>query len=799
MLRCRPTIALTIALALAVGACGAEINPFDDPGLGDLGLTSVVLAADGTVVAEWHAEEDRILVAFEDMPRHLVDAIVAIEDERYWNHPGVDLRAIARALVTNAEAQSIAQGGSTITQQYIKNVVLTPEVTLERKIEEAQLAVRLEETLTKEEILERYVNTVYLGDGAYGVGSAAAHYFGKLVGDLTLAESALIAGLIQTPSASDPFRNPERALQRRRVVLEKMAEVGVITADAAVGADAEQLRLVPQTPPDVDRYPYFTEVVKQMLLQEPALGATPTDRYNALFRGGLVIRTTLDPAIQEAAHAAVVAILPEGGPSGAVAVVEPSTGEVKALVGGRDFYDPDDPVARFNLATQGRRQSGSAFKPFVLAAALDRGFSLGSVFGRGNTVTIQTDAGPWSVTNFENQTFPDLSLLDATRFSVNKVYAELVDVIGPQSVVDMASRAGVTSDLQPFHAIALGAQEVNVLEMASAYGTFAFDGLHLSPIVVRSVETRDGVSVWSQVPEVTEAMTVDVARQVTAALTEVVRAGTAINAQIGRPAAGKTGTTQHHHDAWFVGYTPELVAAVWVGFPQGLVPMEPPATPFSVTGGSWPAEIWAALMPVALADRPFGTLARIEAGSTTRVAIDTSTGYLAGPLCPRQHVVVLDLAVESAPTVVCPIHNPSSVVAAGAGTVPDAIGSTIEEAVAVIGDAGFSVVTLWDPISSNPSGRVWSQSPDPGAPGRMGSAVTIRIDGHEPGTTVPNLLGFPLGEALERLRDLGVEPVVVVQAESDPDEAAANPGMVWSQDPAGLSPLTGSVTLWANP
>ena len=227
--------ALVVAAAIVSAACSYQ--PLEDPGLGDLGLTTIVYAADGSVLAEWHAEEDRVLVSYDDLPQHLIDAVVAIEDERYWVHPGVDLKSVARALVENIEAGAIVQGGSTITQQYLKNVLLTPEVTADRKIEEATLALRLEENLSKEEILERYVNTVYLGGGSYGVGAAAAHYFDKSVEQLSLPESALLAGLIQSPSATDPYRNPEAAVQRRRVVLNKMSELGWISSDDAAIAD----------------------------------------------------------------------------------------------------------------------------------------------------------------------------------------------------------------------------------------------------------------------------------------------------------------------------------------------------------------------------------------------------------------------------------------------------------------------------------------------------------------------------------------------------------------------------------
>lgn len=797
--RSNTATALLVVLALAGGACSAEIEPFADPGLGDLGLTTLVYAADGSVLAEWHTEENRVVVEYDELPRALIDAVVGIEDERYWQHPGVDLRAIARAIVTNLESGTLAQGASTITQQYIKNVVLTPEVSLERKLEEATLAIRLEETLSKEEVLERYLNTVYFGAGAYGVGSAAATYFSKAVTDLTLAEAAFLAGMIQNPSRTDPYRHPDAALTRRRVVLAKLAELGWITNQEAQAADAEALIVSDRLPPDQSRHPYFTEELKARLLDDPALGATPTDRFNTLFRGGLRIHTTLDPITQEAAEAAVEAVLPTGGPAGALVAIEPSSGHVLAIVGGRDFYSETDPVARFNLATQGRRQPGSAFKPFVLAAALEQGHTLDETFTRGNQAVVETDSGPWVVVNYENQVFPDLTLLDATRFSVNKVYAELVAAVGPEAVVEVATAAGITSDLQPIHAIALGAEEVSVFDMASAYGTFAFDGIHLSPTLVRSIETADGINVFTGVPVVTEAMDREVAREVTVALSEVVRAGTGVKAAIGRPSAGKTGTTQNHWDAWFVGYTSDLVAAVWVGYPQGLVPMEPPRTPQPITGGSWPAEIWGLFAATVLADAPFGQLHQLAAGSTVRVSIDTSTGYLAGPLCPGEHVFSLELGIESTPTVICPIHNPASIVASGAADVPSVIGLHLVAAVELLQEAGFQVLANYQQIGSVPEHIVWDQTPQPGLPAQLGAPVTIHVSGYEPGTVTPFVLGFPVADAVAILERMGLTPTIIHEAEDDPATAAANRGTVWAQQPAPNKPLTGAVTLWVNP
>lgn len=789
--------ALAVAVTIVFAACSYQ--PLEDPGLGELGLTTVVYAADGSVLAEWHAEEDRVLVSYDELPRHLIDAVVAIEDERYWTHAGVDLKAVARALVQNIEAGTIVQGGSTITQQYLKNVLLTPEVTADRKIEEATLALRLEENLTKEEILERYLNTVYLGGGAYGVGAASSHYFGKDVNDLTLPESAMLAGLIQSPSNTNPYRHTEAAIERRRVVLSKMAELGWITSDDATAADAATLALAPPRPPEQMRYPYFTEEVKQMLLNDPALGATATDRYNALFRGGLRIQTTIDPVMQEAAEQAITAVITNGGPSAALVSIEPLTGHVRALVGGADFYDPEDPVAQFNLATQGLRQTGSSFKPFVLAAALETGFELSTTFAGGSAVTISTDSGPWEVENYGGANFGNLTLLDGTVWSVNVVYAQLVDAVGPAAVVELAGAAGITTSLDPFHAVALGAQEATVIDMASAYGTFAAEGVHISPTFVTSIETTDGINIYSAVPVVTEAIDRIVAQQVTAALSEVVARGTGARADIGRPVAGKTGTSQEHRDAWFVGYTQELATAVWVGFPEAQIEMIPPETPINVTGGSWPAQIWGQFTATALSGTGFSQLAGADLGDLIAVDIDVSTGLLAGPLCPRQNVQRVYLPADEVPTVLCHIHNPQGLVAVGSGVVPELIGQDISGAVHLAQQAGYLIVPEYAEAGQLPDGTVFNQIPSPGEPAQAGTTINIMVAGPEPGTEFPTVVGYPFQQARARLEEIGAEVVTIFEAEADPNDARNRTGVVWKQDPAGGSPNEGPITLWVNP
>jgi len=790
-----------VALVMVASACSLTIDPLDDPGIGESALTTVVYAADGSVLAHWHAGEDRTLVVYEDIPQHLIDAVVAIEDERYWDHPGVDLRAIIRAAQANGAAGDIVQGGSTITQQYLKNVLLTNAVTYDRKLEEAALAVRLEEGLTKEQILERYLNTIYLGDGAYGVGTAAVHYFGKDVDELTLAESSMLAALIQAPGATNPRTDPEATVARRKIVLEKMVEQGYISAGDATTASLEEIALSPPARRLARaRYPYFVEELKQQLLDDIRLGVTPTDRYNSLFRGGLRIYTTLEPAIQDAAEQSIRAVLVESdGPDSALVSIDPRSGYVKAIVGGRDFYDEDDPIAQFNLATQGRRQPGSAFKPFVLATALEEGTDLYDIYEAGRRAEIQTDSRVWTVENYNQSAFPPLTVLEATVYSVNVVYARLMDDVGPFQVRDLAKRVGITSHLQPFHSLALGAQEVTPFEMASAYGTFAADGLHVTPTMFTAIETHDGEIVIEQQPEFTQVIDHEVADGVTTALTEVVKRGTAQRARIGRPIAGKTGTSQEHRDAWFVGYTPELVTSVWVGFARTNEVMEDPRTAITVTGGTWPAEIWALFSLNALATVPYSSLAVVDEDGTVDVDVDLSTGYLAGPLCPHGHIHRLQLPPGEVPTVICPIHNPPDIVGIGAGEVPPVIGRELGEAVSALDRAGYEVRLEWEDGGNLQQGTVFGQSPDPGVPAQAGSIVTITLAGPEPGAEVPGVLGLTRIEAEAEFAVYGIAVQVIEEAESIAADAARRAGRVWKQSPAGGIEADGTVTVWVNP
>jgi 1A family penicillin-binding protein len=786
-----------LVIALVAAACAVE--PIEDPGIGAGSLASVVYAADGTALTEWHAGEDRVLVTYDQLPHYLVDAVVAIEDQRFWVHEGVDLRALIRAVQADLAAGHVVEGGSTITQQYVKNALLTPDVSLDRKMEEVSLAMGLEKTLTKQQIFERYINTVYFGNSAYGIGAAARRYFGKTPAELTLDEAALLAGIIRQPNVLDPYTNPDGALGRRRVVLDKMVELGWLDQADADAAAVVPLSLQPEGAADRSLFPYFTDEVQRRLLAEPALGATPEDRFDALHQGGLRIYTTLDPTTQLAAEAAVSSVVPSDGPSAALVAIDPRTGYVLALVGGRDYYDTSDPVAQFNLATLGRRQPGSAFKPFALAAALEAGIGLDTEFEGGASVVVDTDSEPWEVKNFNDLTYPNLTLLEATVFSVNVVYARLMTEIDPARVAAIANAAGITSHLDPLPSLALGTQEVSVLDMASAYATFAAGGIHIDPIFVTRIEDSSGRVIYQAVPTMEKVMEPEVAEGVTSALTQVVQRGTGQQAKIGRHVAGKTGTTEGQYDAWFVGYTSEISAAVWVGYPQGDLPLEAPYTPFTITGGTWPAQIWARFATGALSGVPYDDLPSADQEDMVAVQVDLSTGFLAGPLCPRAMVATIYLHPDEVPTVLCPIHNPEGLELPSPGVVPEVVGRDLTDAVAWLEAAGYQATADWVGAPGRIPGRVLAQYPAAESAADPGTKVALTVVGPEPGTAVPDVLGLQSADAQAALEAYGLTVEVLVTPEPDPGQAAQHSGLVWAQNPVAGSPPQSPVTIRVDP
>ncbi|HVM54833.1 MAG TPA: PBP1A family penicillin-binding protein [Acidimicrobiales bacterium] len=600
---------LAITAALLTPAVGTVLTAHETTVTGEIDLASLaqrsqILDANGDLITYLYREENRAVIPLEQMPTALVDSVLQVEDASFWHHGGIDVQAIGRALLTNVESGSIEQGGSTITQQLVKNLLLDPEQSIGRKVREAVLAVKLEDRMSKEEILERYLNTVYLGNGTYGVQAAAELYFGVSAEDLDRAQSAFLAGLIRNPVGYDPFVQPDATRARRDLVADILHERGSITEEEAAAIKetpipSEPFELVPR-PKD-----YFIQEVIQRLLDDPRLGETQSQRYSALFRGGLTIRTTLDPRKQWLATAAVADVLPDtdGRFTAAVVSVEPGTGAVRAMVGGPGFEE-----AKYNITTQGvGRQAGSSFKPFVLAAAIDAGISPRSRINGIGPCRLPNEGGtpdPWEVSNYDGSRGGIMDLVTATQRSMNCAYARLALVVGLDEVAATTERLGITSPLPEVPSMALGALEVLPIDMAAAYATFANDGIHAEPYLVDEVRDRNDRVIFRHEPELRLAISPDAARTVTAILEGAVASGTGTRARFPdrRDVAGKTGTTSDYADAWFVGYTPQLATAVWMGSPTGTADKMTNVGGVRVTGGSYPARIWQAYMGPAMAD-----------------------------------------------------------------------------------------------------------------------------------------------------------------------------------------------------
>jgi penicillin-binding protein 1A len=729
-----------------------------------------VLAADGSLIANLHAEQNRDPVTLAAISPVLQDAVVAIEDSRYFEHDGVDPRGMIRALTRDVESGSTEQGGSTITQQYVRAVMLDNDKTITRKLHEAVLAIQLEERYSKRQILARYLNTVYFGNGAYGVEAAAQVYFAKPARDVDLPQAALLAGLIQAPTRTNPYQAPAAAQHRRDVVIDRMAQLGKVEPAAAAAAKAAPLGIGPQ--PETARYPdaYFVEQVKKLILTNPAFGPDPAARTRQLFTGGLRIETTLDPKRQALAEQAVAQVLPDpaSDPEAAVVSIDPANGHVVAYVGGRDFFGPA-PSAKVDLADyRNGRSSGSAFKPFVLAAALDEGIPLSRTYRAPAQMTIPIPGQPpWDVSNYEGKGDGGrMNITDATVESVNTVYAQLMMDVGPQAAVDEATRLGITTPLQPIPSAVLGTNDVTPLDMASAYSVFAGDGLRADPVFVTRVTNRAGKVLYQAPAARHRVLSTLTARRVNEVLQRVVTDGTGVKARIGRQVAGKTGTAQDYSDAWFVGYTPELSTAVWVGFPLDTTPMVPPTTPLTITGGTWPAEIWQSYQGAALADQPattFGSVADAEADAAAGDSTNTS--------------------------------RPGA-------RLPSVIGMREADARRVLASAGATVETDTRGSNQYPPGVVLAQSPDGGTVLRhAGDTVTLTLAvAPPPSAPVPSVLGLSATDARTLVEGRGLVIDITELAEAPPGDTT-RAGLVWKQSPVGGTSVDvgSTVEVWVNP
>ncbi len=612
---------LVLLAGLLVGAGGLwTLKRVDLPPEVVLAETSILYARDGTPIAELRAEENRFSRRLDEVAPVVVDAVVAAEDRDFRTHPGVDPLAIGRALVADVRAGEAEQGGSTITQQYVKNVFLERDRTLWRKLREAALALRIEQDLTKDEILERYLNTIYFGRGAYGIEAAARVWFGRTAAELGLREAAYLAGLIRSPESADASRPAQvaEAERRRAVVLDAMLEEGLISRTdhdtvAAVPvasyvvprAEVSSVRLLPAA--QGMGLDHFVDWVRSDL----------AERYtaDALFTGGLRVTTTIDLHLQRAAWDAARSALPEPDQPDVALVTLDDQGEVRAMVGGRDFAASQVNLALGRAGGGTGRQPGSAFKPIVLAEAVRQGISLRSRLDSPASLVIPgaDNGGDWSVGNYNGASHGVMDLVEATARSSNTVYAQLVDQVGADAVADLALDMGVTAPLEPVAALALGTEEVSPLDMAAAFSVFTARGARLAPRNVLEItrgEEETFVERFPARPRV--VLSEQEADQVVQALLAVVERGTGTAASVsGVDVMGKTGTTQDHADAWFVGATPKATTAVWVGDPEGVVPMVDVAGYPVVTGGTVPAVIFSRYVAAVADVIGEGTFARL--------------------------------------------------------------------------------------------------------------------------------------------------------------------------------------------
>jgi membrane peptidoglycan carboxypeptidase len=755
-------VAVALVFLPIFGAAGAGVNAFrerlDAAGVGSLRIPSfpqrsTIYAADGTVLAEIFLDENRRYVRLERVADVAQRAVLAIEDDSFYEHGALNLPSLVRAAFANLAAGEITQGGSTLTQQLVKNVIIgDTSQTFARKFQEAALAMRMERRFTKDEILELYLNDVYFGNGAYGIETAAETYFDKRAADLTLGEAALLAATIRAPGLYDPVTNPETALERRNFVLDRMAELGWVPQEKVDKAKASRLRLAPNVGVFEEKVePFFVYYIRRIILDNEtgefdAFGKTYNQRVHTLYQGGLQIYTTLEPEWQDYAQDAALAspyIEPNRGPDVSIASVDAKTGAIKAMLSGKDYEDD-----QIDLAWRGTRQVGSAFKPFTLVAAFQNGFPAGKVY---TTKSPLCGLAGWisesgCVSNAEGAGgggFVDL--WTATQNSINVVFAQLAVDVGPENIVEAAHQMGITAALDAVPSITLGVEEVSTLDMASAYATLANDGVHCEAFAVTRVEYLTGPPkdrlLYRHKPACEQAIDPDIAHLVTGMLQRVVTGGTGTAAALpGRQVAGKTGTAQDYTNVYFAGYTPQVSTAVWVGFPFGQIPMD---TYYgsSVFGGTVAAPIWHDFMIRAMA------------------------GY--------------------------PVEGFEPPPAPQSGKVPDVVGLHVEEATQLLVEANFTPV-IEEVDSFEEKGTVIAQSPGGGASLTLGGGVTLQVStGKGKPVLVPRVVGFGKVAAVEALTKAGLVADVRFVEVDDP----ALDGRVVSQVPIGNKEVAEGATV----
>jgi penicillin-binding protein 1A len=752
----------------------------------------VIYADDGkTVLGVLRSDQFRVLVKWNQIAPVMRNAVVSIEDRRFYTHGAIDPVGMARAAAVNIWTGTLAQGGSTITQQLVKNrwhPAQAGQRSLRRKIIEAALAFQVEQHWSKQKILEEYLNTIYFGHQAYGVEAAAEIYFGVHAKNLQPHQAALLAALVQNPTANDPVLHPAQARERRQLVLGKLLEQGYIDVFEYRLADAKPL--IPRGRPI--GFPsgkktiasYFVDYVRQQLINlygpKKALG------------GGLRVYTTLNPRMQRIALQAVRQTLPKRRPEAALVAINPPTGEVKAMIGGRDYTNKV--YGKFNLATDAVRQPGSAFKLFVLLAALEEGILPQTQFDSHKLVVELPGRRAWSVENDDGAYRGSIPLTTATTFSDNTVFAQLALRIGTERIRRVAHLMGIARPVGADPAIALGGLRhcCTPMEMALSYSTLANEGVRvtgslkvrrpgpgevpdptLTPIAIRRVEDANGKVIDRNTPQRARVISQQSALTAIAMLRSVIRVGTAhLISNFPRPAAGKTGTTEQFVDAWFVGMTPTLTTAVWNGFPTIRVPMLTQFHGQPVFGGTYPALLWKAFTQAALGRSPVHDWAAPIPVPGAEIMIDPATGKRAGPNCPRARSVVMAYSKMPAQTSSC------------TGTViatPEVTTSTAQEAQRTLDRAGLlPQVVQAVPPAGEAAGHVFAQNPPPGEPIELGARVTVSIAKPVTWVTVPDLIGLNVLAARSSLRVAGFKVRQTSGAYGKPA------GRVYSQYPIPL-------------
>ena len=770
-----------------MSAIAQEVPRLDQVRRHDPARVGAIYAREGTRwrrLATLRSPESRVLVGPDEISPDMKHAIVAIEDRRFYQHGGVDPEGVLRAIVHRVSSNS-EEGASTITQQFIKNAYLAPERTLRRKLREASLAYQLEHHWSKDKILSEYLNTIYFGHGTYGVEAAARYYFGVSAARLGPAQAALLAAIPKSPTEFDPIARPTAARARRNLVLDKMVEAGWLEVDAATAARAAPLLpRRPRTRPGNEkvREPYFVEYVTEQLV----------NRYGTAtaFGGGLKVYTTLDLRAQARARQVVRRTLRGRGPQASLVTIDPASGRVLTMISG----DEDFSRSQFNIATDGHLQPGSAFKPFVLLAALAQGIRPETEFVSKPQLIPHGDGTFWSVRNSHNAYVGRIDLDKATALSDNAVYAQLMATVGPARVVDVAHRLGISSPIDTLPEIALGGLRVGVtpLEMTHAFAAIANRGRRVGgsvsfrppgdrhdpsvdPISIERIDFPKGRDLVNA-PRSFQAVDENDALTAIDAMRGVVRFGTGRRASLGaRVAVGKTGTTDDYRAAWFMGMTPQLTTGVWVGYPDRPRPMETEFNGEAVGGGTYPALIWRAFMRGALAGRPRLDWPRASSPPSATVGIDPRNGLRAPAHCPFARTLVLDLAHVPSRESECPRHLE---------VVPDLTGANIAEARRRVEGSGLRIRFSIAPAGrGDEPGRVTLQSPPALVSLPRRSVVDVQVAVAVPRALVPGVVGrggTSVTEAVGRLTASGFRVVL-----EDGPLRGGRAGTVLDQEPSG--------------